>query len=66
MILRWFMQWESVDTAVEDMKEQVELVLALLLEYDQTLYFKVSSVILVTFQSVRTSNPPLIVSEVLG
>ena len=66
MILRWFMQWESVDTAVEDMKEQVELVLALLLEYDQTLYFKVSSVILVTFQSVRTSNPPLIVSEILG
>ena len=26
MILRWFMQWESVDTAVEDMKEQVEFV----------------------------------------
>ena len=66
MILRWFMQWESVDTAVEDMKEQVELVLALLLEYDQTLYFKVSSVILVTFQRVSTSNPPLIVSEILG
>ena len=31
MILRWFIQWESVDTAVEDMKEQVELVLPLLL-----------------------------------
>ena len=26
MILRWFMQWESVDTAVEDMKEQVDCV----------------------------------------
>ena len=23
-ILRWFMQWESVDTAVEDMKNQVK------------------------------------------
>ena len=23
MVCRWFMQWESVDTAVEDMKQQV-------------------------------------------
>ena len=23
MLCRWFMQWESVDTAVEDMKQQV-------------------------------------------